>query len=275
MAQQAPQKPSYLWAMLSHPLNLNLVLGTTALATVLSIPYGLAGFSLPLLMLGAGELIASMFIPSSIVFKEKVDRAYKNTLRAKTIAHLTGEINKLVGKGTGQWHVHEQMLSRTESLRDLAQSRPGIIRDKDFDRLTDSCTDFLSLWLAKLVIEARQETVDESNVESRIATLAKKISEGAEDSHSLKKAKADLEELLLRHRRLVTRKPAVEAAMLSLPDAVEEIYHAVVTMPASAQGDGRLQDAIDRLRLQEELDTDINDFMSPKITHSVASQHIN
>lgn len=275
MANNELQKPSYLWAMLSHPLNVNIALSTLALSTVLSIPYGLAGFSLPLLFFGAGEMIASMFIPASAIFKRNVDRAFSKRLRDKTTRHLSQEIDKLVDKDRHGWQVHQQMLSRIESLHDLSQARPGIISETDYERLSNSCTDFLSLWLAKLIIEARQDTVDENDVEKRIVSLAKKIEGDAVDSKSLKKAKADLEELLLRHRRLASRKSAVEAAMLSLPDAVEEIYHAVVTMPSSSQGDSRLQDAIDRLRVQEDIDSDINDFMSPKKTHAAASQHLN
>jgi hypothetical protein len=48
----------------------------------------------------------------------------------------------------------------------------------------------------------------------------------------------------------------VEAALLSLPDAVEEIYQAVITTSsAAADGSARLTDAIERLRLEEELET--------------------
>ena len=68
-------------------------------------------------------------------------------------------------------------------------------------------------------------------------------------------ARGDLEELLLRHRRLASRKAAVEAALLSLPDAVEEIYQAIITNSSAAEGGARLTEAIERLRLEEELES--------------------
>ena len=91
---------------------------------------------------------------------------------------------------------------------------------------------------------------------------------GKEDARSLQKARADLEELLVRHRRLASRKSSVEAALLSLPDAVEEIYHAVVTSPTSGEGGTRLQEALERLRLEEELESsygaEISDILPQK-----------
>ena len=42
------EQPSYLWAMLTTPLNVNLFLATLASSTFLSIPYGAPGAILPL-----------------------------------------------------------------------------------------------------------------------------------------------------------------------------------------------------------------------------------
>ena len=42
--------------------------------------------------------------------------------------------------------------------------------------------------------------------------------------------------------------------MLSLPDTVEEIYQTLITTPAAGDARGQLQEAIERLRLEEELD---------------------
>ncbi|MEO8672992.1 MAG: hypothetical protein ABI411_16870, partial [Tahibacter sp.] len=108
--------------------------------------------------------------------------------------------------------------------------------------------------------------------------IGKRIEAGAEDSRSLRKARADLEELLLRHRRLASRKAAVEAALLSLPDAVEEIYQAVITTSSSAEGGTRLTEAIERLRLEEELESsygaeirDIVPSVAPRPVAAVAA----
>ena len=148
----------------------------------------------------------------------------------------------------------KRLRERIRSLGEMIRHRQGVA-ERDLERLEDASVDYLGLWLADLSMVERQSAVDEAEVERRIAEIGKRIESGAADARSLQKARSDLEELLIRHRRLASRKAAVEAALLSLPDAVEEIYHAVVTMPASGEGGARLQEAIERLRLEEELES--------------------
>jgi hypothetical protein len=247
--------PSYLWAMLSHPLNINLGLLSAVAATFLSIPFGLAGFTLPLLAFGAGDAIASMFIPSSATFRNGVDRKWKLRRRQLATEHLQREIARRARERDPRWDVHTRLRERIQSLGEMIRHRQSGIAERDIDRLEDASVDYLGLWLADLSMVERQAQVDETQIEKRITELGQRIEAGAADARSLQKARSDLEELLIRHRRLASRKVAVEAALLSLPDAVEEIYHAVVTTPSAGEGGARLQEAIDRLRLEEELES--------------------
>jgi hypothetical protein len=48
------EPPSYLWSMLTHPININLGLLSAAAATILSIPFGVGGGALPLRGFAAG-----------------------------------------------------------------------------------------------------------------------------------------------------------------------------------------------------------------------------
>jgi len=249
------EPPSYLWSMLTHPVNINLGLLSAAAATILSIPFGLAGGVLPLLAFGAGEAIASMFIPSSATFRNKVDRKWKLRRRAQATAHLQHEISRRARDKDPRWQVHARLRERIGSLSEMIRHRPSGLSERDIDKLEDSTVDYLGLWLADLSMVERQAAVDEPGLQRRIAEISKRMESGNEDGRRLQKARADLEELLVRHRRLASRKAAVEAALLSLPDAVEEIYHAVVTSPASGDGGARLQEAVDRLRLEEELES--------------------
>ena len=241
--------------MLTTPLNLNLGLLSAAAATFLSIPFGLAGAVLPLLAFGAGEAIAAMFIPSSATFRNKVDRAWKLRRRALATEHLQREIMHRAREKDPRWQVLTRLRERIESLGEMIRHRQSGIAERDLDRLEDASVDYLGLWLADLSMVERQAAVNEREIEQRIADYSQRIEAGAVDARSLQKARADLEELLVRHRRLSSRKAAVEAALLSLPDAVEEIYHAVVSTPASGEGGARLQEAIERLRLEEELES--------------------
>jgi hypothetical protein len=255
-ADRKPEEPpSYLWAMLTHPININLGLISLVACTVLAIPYGLAGAALPLLAYGAGAAIASMFIPSSATFRNTVDRKWKLRRRMQATEHLQREIARRARDNDPRWQVHARLRDRIESLGEMIRHRQSGIAERDIDRLEDASVDYLGLWLADLSMVERQNAVDEKAIEKRIAELGSRMEAGAADTRSLQKARGDLEELLIRHRRLASRKAAVEAALLSLPDAVEEIYHAVVTTPSSGEGGGRLQEAIERLRLEEELES--------------------
>ncbi len=273
-AERKPEEPpSYLWSMLTSPININLGLLSLVACTVLAIPYGLAGAALPLLVFGAGEAIASMFIPSSASFRNKVDRRWKLKRRAQSTEHLQREIAQRARDKDPRWQVHARLRERIASLGEMIRHRHSGISERDLDRLEDASVDYLGLWLADMSMVERQSAVDEAAVEQRIAELGKRMESGAADTRSLQKARNDLEELLVRHRRLASRKAAVEAALLSLPDAVEEIYHAVVTTPASGEGGARLQEAIERLRLEEELESsygaEINEFLPPKAARSL------
>jgi hypothetical protein len=255
-APREPESPpSYLWAMLTHPLNVNLGLASAALATFLAIPFGFGIAALPLLAFGAGDAIASMFIPASATFRNNVDRKWKLRRRMLATEHLQREIARRARDKDPRWEIHARLRDRIGSLGEMIRHRQSGIAERDIDRLEDAAVDYLGLWLADLSMVERQAQVNEPELQRRVADLTKRIDAGADDARSLQKARADLEELLVRHRRLASRKAAVEAALLSLPDAVEEIYHAVVTTPSAGEGGARLQEAIDRLRLEEELES--------------------
>jgi hypothetical protein len=245
--------PSYINAMLLSPTNLTLGAGVLATAAFLSIPFGLPGLVLPLLAFGAGEAIAAMFIPASPTFRAKVDHAHKLKRRNQAEHHLRSEIMQRADNNDRRWQIYSGLRERVASLRQIGLAQRSGLSERDLDKIEDTGLDFLGLWLAELSMRERQRSVDERDLTRRIESLDQRLKAGADDDRSLRKAKSDLEELLLRHRRLASRKAAVEAAILSLPDAVEEIYQAVITQSA-AGGGPKLNEALERLRLEEELE---------------------
>lgn len=268
------EQPSYLWAMLTTPLNVNLFLATLASSTFLSIPYGAPGAILPLLAFAAGEAIAAMFIPSSSTFRAKVDRKLKLKRREAAALHLRGEIARRCAEHDPRWETYRNLQECVRSLREMGSHRRSALSERDLERIEDTGIDFLGLWLAELSMGERQGTVNERDLERRIAEIGSRLEKGAEDERSLRKARADLEELLLRHRRLASRKAAVEAALLSLPDAVEEIYQAIITNSAATEGSERLTEAIERLRLEQELESsygaEIRELVQPSAARAAA-----
>ena len=133
--QSEPDGPSYVWEMFKRPFNLNIGLTAVAAAAFLAIPFGAAGVALPLLVLGAGEAIAAMFIPASASFRVKIDREYAARARAETSAHLCAEIRRRVGADDARWGIYERLCERIDSLREMARHRRSGLNDRDLRKL--------------------------------------------------------------------------------------------------------------------------------------------
>jgi hypothetical protein len=77
------------------------------------------------------------------------------------------------------------------------------------------------------------------------------------DLRQLQKARTDYVDLIERHNRMQSRRRALEAAMLSMPDQLDEIYQTIMTLPASEDVGNRLEEAVGKLRLQEDIEADL------------------
>ena len=278
-AQQAGEEPSYLKEMLFSQTNTNIFLGTLAGAALLAIPFGWAGVALPLIFFAAGELIASLFIPSSASFRHAVDRKYRLRRRQAAQAHVRAEITRRADESHPNWNVFERMLQRAGSLREMLKFRgTTAISEREVERMEDAAFDFLSLWLASLSIQERLGSLIKADLDKRLERVDhaadNQDSPGA-DRASFDRAKADLQELIARRQRLISRRAAVDAAILALPDAVEEIYQSAITAPIAGDVERRLQDAVDRLNIEAQLEQSFNDELGDlptKVGRRVASQ---
>jgi hypothetical protein len=250
-------KPSYLGEMLLSQTNINLGLATLAGAAVAAIPLGLAGAAIPLVLFGAGEAIASMFVPSTQTFRNFVDRKHRARKRAAFIEHLRKQIERLSRRDHDNWGIYQRMLDRVASIKDLRQHRKDVISERDLERLEDASMDYLSLWLTQLSIDDRLDSLGASGINKQLYATEERLKK-APDDVTLRKAKADLDELVHRAERLRRRKTVIDTAILALPDAVEEIYTAAITSPTAGDVASRLQEAVDRLHVEQELDSKLD-----------------
>jgi hypothetical protein len=258
------EEPSYLKEMLFSQTNLNVSLIAAAVAGALSFPFGIGGALVVGIAYLSGEAIASMYVPALPTFRVAVDRRVKARRRQEVVDDLTHEISRRDRMKDPNWDVLGHMRERIAFLREIGHNRNIALTEADIDRLEDSCIDFLGLWLSHLSIEEREHAVDDRAVNRRLDDIEQRLAQQPErgDRTSLEKARSDLQEVLKRHQRIGGRKAAVEAAMLSIPDAVEEIYHMVITAPTSGSQADRLQDAINRLHIEETLESSINDELN-------------
>jgi len=276
----AESKPPYLREWLLSQGNVYAFLGSTALATLLSIPYGFGIGSLPLIAFAAGEIIAAMFIPASITFRDRIDRKYRQRAREAAREHLLDEIARR-GRGGNMVErtvaIFEQMQQRVESLYRLAQDHGSQFSAADIDRLDEASMDFLYAKLALLVIEDRAASINLPQIDERVRGIERDLAApgvGA-DVRQLHKARADYQALAARHRRMLSRKTALEAAVLSMPDQMEEIYQMIVAAPRSHELGTRLSEAVGNLRLREEIEGEVVDDLQSSIPGIVVPLHQN
>ncbi len=276
-AQSAAEEPSYLKEMLFSQTNINALLATLAGSALLSFPFGWTGVALPLVFFTAGEMIAALFVPSSSSFRHAVDRKHRLRRRRAGHQHVREEISRRTDGSHPNWSVFERMQQRAASLREMLKFRgTSVITEREVERMEDASFDFLSLWLASLSIQERLASLKKADLDRRLEAVDRDASDdgGGGDRASYDRAKADLQELIARRQRLLSRRAAVEAAILALPDAVEEIYQSAITAPIAGDVERRLQDAVDRLNIEAQLDQSFReeiDDVPARVGRKVAS----
>lgn len=238
-------------------------LGSMAAAALLSIPFGFGFGAIPLIVFAAGELIASMYVPGSITFRDAVDRRFRAKNREAARHRLLDEIQARDKKRTAfeqTLKTWSKMSERVESLyRHAAETRTNL-PIIEIESLDDATIEYLCIWLARLVMEDRAESINLKEIEQRVAMINKELEAARPgvDARQLQKAKAEYFALVERHNGMMSRKTAIEAAMLSMPDQMEEIYQTIMTTPTSEDVGSRLEDSIENLRLQEDIEAELS-----------------
>jgi hypothetical protein len=268
--------PSYINEMLFSQGNVIAVLGAFAASVLLSIPYGFNASLVPLIALVAGEAIAAMFIPYSENFRAKVDKKYRDQARESTRQHLSDEIKKRVAiqfRSFGSFDAYQRMLQHVSSLYRIAEDSRTQLSMNDVEKLDDATLDYLSIWLALMVIEERSNAVSISDIEVRLERIDLELADikPGTDQLQLQKARNEYLSLITRHRRMLSRKPALEAAILSMPDQMDEIYQTIVTSPSSSDVDSKLADSIAKLGLEEDLEAELEGALRDTLP-SIAQQ---
>jgi hypothetical protein len=234
------------------------------LGSLIAFPFGFGVAAIPVLCFAAAEAIAALFIPSSASFRNMVDKNKRAERREQVRKHLVEKITRRTPEGP-LWDLYASLLDRVESLRQMVGNRATSLSERDVERLDDATVDFLSLWLGRLSMVERLEAVDEAALRRKLDQLERQIKDTSDvgNRKHLQQAKADLERVLTRRQRLVAKQAAVEAAQLALADTFDEVYQGVMTNPTSSDNSRQLQEAVERLQIEEELDLSGEDFAEP------------
>ncbi len=233
------------------------LLGTLTVAALLSIPLGVGIAAIPVLFFAAVQAIAALFIPSSPVFQAAVQKRKRAERRQNSREHLVEEIERRdTGEGQFHWRAYHRMRERVESPNQIAGNRQTAMSERDVERLDDATVDYLGLWLAWLVMAERWQNVDEDGISKRVEAIDRQLDklDDSTERRRLEKAKIDLERILARRKTLWSRATEVEAKMLAMTDTLEEVYQRVITNPNSDDATQQLQDALERMKVEEKID---------------------
>lgn len=274
----AEDKPSYFREWLTSQGNIYALLGSAAAAAVLSIPFGFGVGAIPLIAFAAGELIAGMYVPASITFRDKVDRRRREATRDAARAHLIEEISRRV-PGNERidriFAAYERMVQRVRSLYTLVAEQRTQLSARDVEKLDEATLDYLCVRLALMIIDDRASAIDQRDIERRVAAIDRELAanQPGTDERQLLKARRDYLALAARHRRMLSRKAALEAALIAMPDQMEEIYQTIVTAPTSHELGAKLGDAVANLRLREDIELELAGDIEQEVPGLVVPLH--
>ncbi len=256
-------KPSYLQAFLLGSANVTAALAAGAVGVLLSIPFGLDGLVITGVCFAAGELLGLLYIPELAGFRHAVDRQYADRLRRMQVDNLLDLLREHAGSedGTRRMEVYHHIVEHVDTLEGMVRSRTCSLKPADIDRLRDAIRDYLARWLACEAVKDRQRQVRLKDVEHRLEIVEEMLASDRTDidRRQLHKAQEDYARLIARQKRLGSRMMAIDASLMSIPDAIEEVFQHAVSVPMASDASERLQEAVDRLRIEQELEEDIRE----------------
>jgi len=246
--------PSYLGAFLNHPTNRVALLAAGVVGIFASIPLGWTGLALVAVVALGTEILAALVIPGLTSFRNSVDRAQHQQVRAQRRLALLTDISNY--GDTRALDTYQHMVSRVQALHQTASDKRTALNRFDVDKLEDLTVDYLGLCAISLSLKQRRDTLSEDTVTQRIASIQAQLQNTAlpdEEQRQWRNALNEYTEVLQRSRRLAARRTVLEATLTSLPDKMEEIYQMVMTSPYSTEIGSKLDESLSRLRIAEEV----------------------
>ena len=251
--------PSYWRAFLRHPYNRLGVLGMTAVAVFLSFPLGWPGMALGLLGLAAVEVVGLTVVPGLPSFRAVVNRAQAGADRTALRDRLLREIN--LRGGSSHLADYEQMQQRVASLYRMAADVATSFGEREVDQLDDVTVRYLRLCLSDAVMNEQNGGDTSGTVERKLREVVQRLARPLEDpeKQSLLRAKNEYEEVLKRQGRMVSRRSALDASLVSMPVRMEEVYQMVMTAPSADNLGAMLEESMQKLRISEQVTMELEE----------------
>lgn len=278
---QKPVKPSYFGEV--------ALSGVSAVACIASVlvsifallswgaPVGFAPFALYASVL----LTAGLGLSRTRFWRQQIDEAFRREQRDHYRVHILREIMlrvpvemdgyRIKGKNFSGLRDADQrrlegynnMVERIRSLSSVVMNGSTHVGKSEIERLHAASLDYLSLWLSKLVLDTRNIGADTQGLRQEIKKIEERLRSalpGVETRHLIQ-AKNDYMDMISRRESVPARGFAIDAALLSMPDKVEEIYQIVLGSSLSQSLDvgNKIEDCLARLRIEEALESELSD----------------
>lgn len=225
-------------------------IGVGALLSVALTP----GFALipPLLFLSGGA-VASMFIPTSVLYQEHI-RSQKRKEKYERIENeLIAVLKEKSPNAEDKWMQYWKLKEQWETMKKWSK-QGGSLAEYEIASFESSILNYLQMWCSLESMKASSAAIDLYALERKIESIDDEISKASDviSQKQLLQAQLEYKKIVARHQDLKTRTIAMEAKMVSLVHGFEEIYQRLISGQLSSSTD--IQDALKRLRIEEELD---------------------
>ncbi len=254
----------YWWAFLKHPYNRLVAMGMLSMSLLLSLPWGGDGFGMGMLALAAVQMVGLAIVPGLPSFQLWADKQSRGLARETRREGLTLEI-KAHG-GSPHLRSYEQMCARVASLYRTAADRSTALTVREVEQLDDVTVDYLRMCLSDAVARGGYRGDPAAGVARKLHEVEAQINAGAlgrDDEQQLLRAKADYEEAIRRQTRMVSRRSALDASLVSMPVRLEEVYQMVMASPRAGNLGQLLEESVSKLKLAEEAALDMERLLGP------------
>ena len=273
------QDRSYVSEVVGHPASVSGLLAAITAGALLSVLGGLGPAAIPLLLWAGAESLALLFLPGSPVFREWVDRRRRaerrEARRTDLLERIQGRVAQLQGKGRsreegalaqelqGYGKQYQRLRERLAAMARMVATGQVKVPAAELEKLDDATVDFLRLVWTRVGMAERQAAYDEREVAREVRALEEQLAGATSEveERKLRGAIADLNRVMERRRLIPAQDAAARAQLMSMVDAFEELYHHLHSEGGGADVARFLDDALERLHVEEALQASVENEM--------------
>jgi hypothetical protein len=159
------------------------------------------------------------------------------------------------------------MTHRVFSLYEMARAPENSLTEREVAQIDDLVIGYLALCVADAMLGSQTTTASAEGMQKKLRAVGARLEQEAlsvDEVQQLRKAQAEYEEAIARLARMGSRASALEASLATMPVRLEELYQMVVTAPTGGNLSTMLEESVEKLRLAEAVDIDVEEILGIK-----------